>query len=35
MADGKVVRAWPKVKADGHPAEVLQALGEERAKRAS
>ncbi|HJP88571.1 MAG TPA: peroxiredoxin [Candidatus Limnocylindrales bacterium] len=33
--DGKVVRTWPKVKADGHPAEVLQALGEERAKRAS
>jgi peroxiredoxin Q/BCP len=33
--DGRIARAWPKVKADGHPAEVLQALGEERAARAS
>ena len=28
--DGRIARAWPKVKADGHPAEVLAALGEER-----
>jgi len=33
--DGRVVRAWPKVKADGHAAEVLEALSEERAARAS
>lgn len=33
--DGRIVRAWPKVKADGHPVEVLQALSEERAARAS
>ena len=33
--DGTLVRTWPKVKADGHPAEVLKVLGEERAKRAS
>jgi len=33
--DGRIVRTWPKVKADGHPAEVLKALGEERAARAS
>ncbi|MEO8274513.1 MAG: peroxiredoxin, partial [Chloroflexota bacterium] len=32
--EGKIVRTWPKVKADGHPAEVLKALGEERAARA-
>jgi len=31
--DGRVVRAWPQVKADGHAAEVLVALREERAKR--
>jgi thioredoxin-dependent peroxiredoxin len=31
--DGRVVRAWPTVKADGHAAEVLEALREERAKR--
>jgi thioredoxin-dependent peroxiredoxin len=33
--DGRIARAWPKVKADGHPAAVLEALGEERAARAS
>ena len=33
--DGTIVRTWPKVKADGHPADVLKALGEERAARAS
>ena len=33
--DGKIVRTWPKVKADGHAAEVLEALGEERAARPS
>jgi peroxiredoxin Q/BCP len=33
--DGRIARAWPKVKADGHAAEVLQALGEERAARSS
>ena len=33
--DGQIVRTWPKVKADGHAAEVLQALGEERAARAT
>ena len=33
--DGRIARTWPKVKADGHPAEVLQALTEERAARAS
>ncbi len=32
--DGRVARVWPKVKADGHAAEVLQALAEERAARA-
>jgi hypothetical protein len=30
-----MARTWPKVKADGHAAEVLQALGEERAARSS
>jgi len=25
-ADGKIERAWPAVKADGHAAEVLAAL---------
>ncbi|HXI45669.1 MAG TPA: peroxiredoxin [Candidatus Acidoferrales bacterium] len=29
--DGKVARAWPTVKADGHAAAVLAALAEERA----
>ena len=33
--DGRIVRTWPKVKADGHPAEVLAAIAEERAARAS
>ena len=33
--DGRIARVWPKVKADGHPAEVLAALGEERAARAA
>ena len=28
--DGRVARAWPKVKADGHAAEVLRALEEAR-----
>jgi len=32
--DGRIARAWPKVKADGHADEVLAALGEERAARA-
>ncbi len=32
--DGRVARAWPQVKADGHAAEVLEALREERSKRA-
>jgi len=33
--DGKVARAWPRVKADGHATEVLQALAEARAERAA
>jgi peroxiredoxin Q/BCP len=33
--DGRIARVWPKVKADGHAAEVLEALGEERAARAA
>jgi peroxiredoxin Q/BCP len=33
--DGKIARVWPKVKADGHAAEVLEALNEERAARAA
>jgi peroxiredoxin Q/BCP len=32
--DGVVARTWPKVKADGHAAEVLGALAEARASRA-
>jgi peroxiredoxin Q/BCP len=32
--DGRIARVWPKVKADGHAAEVLEALGEARAARA-
>jgi len=32
--DGRVAVAWPKVKADGHPAEVLAALDAARAGRA-
>lgn len=31
--DGRVARAWPKVRADGHAAEVLAALAEARAER--
>lgn len=30
--DGRVARAWPRVKADGHAAEVLSALEEARAQ---
>jgi len=33
--DGKIARAWPKVKADGHAAAVLEALAEARAERAA
>ena len=32
--DGRIVRTWPKVTADGHAAEVLAALDEARARRA-
>ena len=32
--DGRVARVWPKVKPEGHAAEVLQALDEERTARA-
>jgi peroxiredoxin Q/BCP len=31
--DGRIARTWPKVKAEGHPAEVLAALDELRAAR--
>ena len=31
--EGRIARAWPKVKADGHAAEVLSALEEERVAR--
>jgi peroxiredoxin Q/BCP len=31
--DGKIVRVWPKVKPEGHAAEVLEALDQERTKR--
>jgi peroxiredoxin Q/BCP len=31
--DGRVARAWPRVKADGHAAEVAAALRESRAAR--
>jgi peroxiredoxin Q/BCP len=31
--DGRIARAWPRVKADGHAAEVLGALEEARASR--
>lgn len=33
--DGRIARAWPTVKADGHAAAVLAALAEERAARGS
>jgi peroxiredoxin Q/BCP len=32
--EGRIARVWPKVKADGHAAEVLAALGEAQARRA-
>ena len=32
--DGRIARVWPKVKAEGHAAEVLAALDEEQAARA-
>jgi thioredoxin-dependent peroxiredoxin len=31
--NGRIARAWPKVKADGHAAAVVEALAEERAAR--
>jgi peroxiredoxin Q/BCP len=31
--DGRIARSWPKVKADGHAAEVLAALDELRTSR--
>ena len=31
---GRIARVWPRVKADGHAADVLQALAEARATRA-
>jgi thioredoxin-dependent peroxiredoxin len=31
--DGKIARVWPTVKAEGHAAQVLEALDEERAAR--
>lgn len=33
--EGRIARVWPKVKPEGHAAEVLQALDEERAARAA
>ena len=33
--DGRIARVWPKVKADGHATEVVAALNEARAQRAS
>jgi thioredoxin-dependent peroxiredoxin len=33
--DGKVARTWPKVKPEGHAAEVIAALAEEEASRAA
>jgi len=32
--EGRIARVWPKVKADGHAAEVAEALREARAARA-
>jgi peroxiredoxin Q/BCP len=32
--DGRLARTWPKVKADGHAADVLGALAQARAERA-
>ena len=31
--EGRIARSWPKVKADGHAAEVLTALAEARSER--
>jgi thioredoxin-dependent peroxiredoxin len=31
--DGRIARVWPKVKPEGHAADVLRALDEERAAR--
>jgi peroxiredoxin Q/BCP len=33
--DGRIAQAWPKVKAQGHAADVLAALGDARAARAA
>jgi peroxiredoxin Q/BCP len=33
--EGKIVRTWPRVKPEGHAAEVLAALDEERSRRAA
>ncbi|HWP63844.1 MAG TPA: thioredoxin-dependent thiol peroxidase [Candidatus Binatia bacterium] len=33
--EGRIARVWPKVKADGHAAEVLAALTAEQARRRS
>jgi thioredoxin-dependent peroxiredoxin len=33
--EGRIARTWPTLKADGHAAEVLKAIDEERAARAS
>ena len=32
--DGRIARVWPKVKADGHAAQVFAALNEAKARRA-
>ena len=32
--DGRIAKVWPKVKADGHAAQVLDALNEARGRRA-
>ena len=33
--DGEIAQAWPRVKADGHAAAVLEALSEARASRST
>ena len=33
--DGRIAKVWPKVKADGHAAQVLTALDEAKARQAS
>jgi peroxiredoxin Q/BCP len=33
--DGRIAKVWPKVKADGHAAQVLAALSEARGRRAA